>query len=90
MLKFQLNDLIIYDFSADFRILFGMWNSFVMSYPCAKSKHDMTINDGINCIFPIFLLCLFLDKRQKSQYNDAIINDVINFMQIFFIFKLIL
>ena len=48
-------------------------------------KHDMTINNRINCIFLVFwgVFCVFLDKRWKSQYDD-----VINFMQILFIFKL--
>ena len=31
MLKLQQYDVIVYDASADFRILFGMWNSFVIS-----------------------------------------------------------
>ena len=36
MLTFQqydviIYDVIIYDVSADFEILFGMWNSFVLS-----------------------------------------------------------
>ena len=89
MFKFQQ-----YDVTSDFIILFGMWNNFVISYPCAKFQHDMTINNGINYIFPGFCLVyfwinnrslrtIFLDKRQKSQCND-----VINFMQILFIFEL--
>ena len=48
MLKFQEYDVIIYDNSADLRTFFGMWNSIVLSYPCAKFHHDMIINDGIN------------------------------------------
>ena len=39
---------IIYDISADFGILFGMWNSIVPNYPCAKFHHDMAIDNGIN------------------------------------------
>ena len=66
MLNFQKYDVIIYDLSADFRILFGMWNSFVMSYPCAKFKHDMTINNGINCIFLLFVLCIFGQTTEVS------------------------
>ena len=31
MIKFQQYEVIIYDVSADFKILFGMWNSFVLS-----------------------------------------------------------
>ena len=31
MIKFQQYEVIIYDVSADFQILFGMWNSFVLS-----------------------------------------------------------
>ena len=30
-LKFQQYDIIIYDVSADFSILFGAWNSLVVS-----------------------------------------------------------
>ena len=88
MLKFQQYDVINYEVSADFRILFGMWNGFVMSYPCAKFQHGMTINNGINRIFLFFVLCI-LDKQKKFQYNGIIIYDVINFMR-FFIFKLTL
>ena len=75
MLKFQQYDLITHDISADFRILSGMWNSFVTSYPCSKFQHDMTINNGVYFIFPGFCFVYFFDKRQKSQWND-----VINFM----------
>ena len=42
----------------------------------------MTVNNGITRIF-MFLLGVSLDKRQRSQYNDVIIYDVISFMQIF-------
>ena len=87
MLRFQQYAVIIYDVSADFRILFGMWNDFVMSYPCTKFQHDITIRNIINCIF-LVLFSVFLEKGQKSQYNDFIIYDVINFMHVFFIFKL--
>ena len=59
MLKFQQYNVIIYDISADFRILFGMWNSYVMSYPCAKFQHDMTTGNGINCIFTVFCFVYF-------------------------------
>ena len=31
MLMFQQYDVIIFDVSADFEMLFGMWNSFVLS-----------------------------------------------------------
>ena len=79
MLKFQQYDVIIYDVRVDFEILFGMWKSFVISYPCTKFHNDITINDGITCIFHVFLFCVFLDRRQKFQYDD-----VINFMHICF------
>ena len=48
MLKFQQYHFIIYDISADFGILFGMWNSIVPNYPCAKFHYDMAIDNGIN------------------------------------------
>ena len=83
MLKFQQYDVIIYDVSVDFRGSFGMLNSLVMSYHCAKFQHDITVNDRITCIFHAFcfVYCVFFDKRQKSQYNN-----IINFMQIFYNF----
>ena len=28
-----------------------MWNSLVMNYLCEKFHHDMTINNGICCVF---------------------------------------
>ena len=42
-----------------------------------QNHHDMTISSGITCIFHGFFL-VFLDKRQRSQYNDFF-----NFMEIF-------
>ena len=81
-LRFQQHDLIIYDVSVDFGIFFGMWNSLVMSYFCAKFHHDPTIDNGINCIFHV--ICVFLDKWQRFQYNNVTIYDIINVMQIFF------
>ena len=45
MLKFQHDDVIIYDVSRDFGTLFGMWNRLAMSYPCAKFHCDRTINN---------------------------------------------
>ena len=30
-----------------------------MSYPCTKFQHGMTINKGINCIFPVFCFVYF-------------------------------
>ena len=65
MLKFKKYDVIIYDVSARFTLSFGMWNSFVMNYPCAKLKHDMTINKGINCIFSFFV-CIFGQTTEVS------------------------
>ena len=37
--------------------------------------------------FSCFSFCVCLDKQQRSQYNDVIIYEVINFMQIFFNIK---
>ena len=45
-LKFQQYDVIVFDVSADFEILCGMWSSLVTSYPFAKFDHDMKISDG--------------------------------------------
>ena len=59
MLKCQQYGVIIYDVSADFEILFGMWNSLVMSYPCEKFHHHMTINNGSNCILHMFCFVYF-------------------------------
>ena len=72
MLKFQKYDVIIYDVSADFRILFSIWNSFVMSYPCAKFKHDMTINNGINCTF-LVSFCVFLNNNRSLSIMMSLI-----------------
>ena len=54
LLESQQRDVIIYEARADFGILFSMWNSLIMSYPCAKFHHDITINNGINCICHAF------------------------------------
>ena len=89
MLKFQKYDVIIYDIGADFRILFGVWNSFVMSYPCAKFQHDMTIDNGINCIFTVFRYVYFwTNDRSLSIMPPLSMRSLI--LWNFFIFKLTL
>ena len=57
-LKFQRCDTIIYDVSVDFAI-FCMLISLVISYACVKFLDDMIINNGITCIFHVFLFCVF-------------------------------
>ena len=54
MLKFQHDDVIIYDISRDFEIVFDLWNRLVMSYPYSKFNYDMTINNRDACIFHVF------------------------------------
>ena len=76
--KFRKYDVIIYDVSVDFEILFDMWNSLVMSYACAKFHHDITINNGINCIFHGYFW-----TNDRGQYNDVIIHDVIKLYAFF-------
>ena len=66
-------DVIIYNFSADFRTLFGTWNSFAMSYRCAKFKHDMTNNNGINCIFPVFCFVYFWTNDRSLSIMTSVI-----------------
>ena len=53
-LKFQHDDVIISDVSEDFRIFFGMWNRFAMSYFCAKFCCDMTLIACNTCIFHVY------------------------------------
>ena len=65
MLKFQKYYVIIYDASTDFRILFGMWKSLIMSYSSAKFHNDMTIKSGINCIFHVFCFVYFWTKDRS-------------------------
>ena len=66
-IKFQQYDVIIYDVSADFRILFGMWISIVMSYSCAKFHHDITIILKELIVFFMFLvLCIFGQPTEVS------------------------
>ena len=48
-----------------------------MSYPCGKFDHDMTINNGISCIFKVVLFSACLDIRQRANYNDPINYDII-------------
>ena len=57
-LKFQNNDVIIFDVSGDFGIFFGMWNRLVMSYLCAKFCCDSTLitRNAFSCTF----FCIFL------------------------------
>ena len=45
MLKFQHYEVIIYDVSGDFGILFGLWNRLIMNYLCAKFHCDTSIID---------------------------------------------
>ena len=77
-LKFQKYDIIIYDISADFKILFGMWSSLVMSYHCAKFYHVMTITNGINCICFVYF---WTTDRGLSIMTSLSITSLI-FMQI--------
>ena len=72
MLKLQQYDVIIYDASEGLRILLGMWNSLVMSYPCAKFKHDMTINNGIKCIFPVFCFVYFWTNNKSLRIMTSL------------------
>ena len=75
-LKFQHNDVNIYDVSKDFGIFFGMQNRLLISYLCAKFYCDMTIITGDKCIFHVWFL-YFSTNRQMFQHNDVIIYDVI-------------
>ena len=77
--------LLTYDVSADFGILFGMWNRLVMSNPCAKCYHDMTTNNGIHCIFHACLFCVFWTNDRGLSKKTLltiiiIIYDVLGFM----------
>ena len=66
-IKFQQYGVIIFDVSADFEILFGMWNGIILCYPCAKFHHVMTINNGINWIFHVFcFVCFWTNERGLS------------------------
>ena len=82
MVKFQQYVVINYYVSADFLVLFAMWNSVVMSYPCVKFHHDMAIEIGYN----LHLFCVFLDNRQRSKYNDVMTSLIL--CPSFFIFEL--
>ena len=53
MLKIQEYDGIIWHICADFRISFGMWNSIVLNYPCARFHTDMAINNRITHLYRI-------------------------------------
>ena len=59
MLRFRHDDVSIYDVSGDLGNLFGLWNTLVMSYICAKFHCDTTI---ITCHTCIFHVCFFLQK----------------------------
>ena len=74
-LKFQHDDVIIYDVSGDFGILFGMWNRLVMCYLCAKFYFDTTMITCNRCIFHVCFF-YFSISRQRFHYNDVIIYDV--------------
>ena len=65
-LKFHEYDVIIYDVSIDFVILLGKRNDLVISYPCAKFQKDMTIKNGISCIYHVFFVCIFGQTREVS------------------------
>ena len=54
MFKFQHDDVITYDLSGDFIILFSMCIILVVNYPCAKFPEIATINKGDTCIFHVF------------------------------------
>ena len=68
ILKLKQYDLIIYDVSADFRILSGMWNIFVTSYPCSKFQHDMTLITE----FILFLFCVFLTNGRSLSVMTSL------------------
>ena len=89
MLKFHHDEVIIYDVRGYFRILFGMSNRLLMSYPCAKfhsdtppppGNYDTTIDDGDIWV----ALCMFKQNKRGREHNDAIFYDLIKFLEIFF------
>ena len=75
MLKFEHDDVIVFDVSGDFGIFFGMWNRLVMSYLCTKICCDTTLITCNTCIFNAYFLYCSSD-RQRFQRNDVIIYDV--------------
>ena len=79
-LKFQQYD-IIYDISADFEFLLACGIILYWATPVQNFTMIWPLMELIE--FFMFLFCVFLDKRQRSQYTD-----IINFMQFFFIFEL--
>ena len=72
--KFQQDNVFIYDVSIDFGILFNRWNRVIMSYPCTKFHFYTIINNGNF----VYLGDLFY-KRQRSQHNYVIIDDMSDF-----------
>ena len=64
-LKFQHDDVIIFDVIGDFGIFFGMWNRLVMSYLCAKFCCDTRLITCNTCIFHVYFL-YFSTNRQVS------------------------
>ena len=68
-LIFQQHDVIIYDIGVDFKILFALWNSLVMSYTCAKFHFDMM--ELLACFIRLF--CAYLDqggtKHGRSSFG---------------------
>ena len=58
MLKFQHDDVIISDVSADLGIFFGTWNRLAMSYLCTKFCCDTTLIACNTCIFHVYF-CIF-------------------------------
>ena len=81
--EFQHYDVIIYDVSEEFGILFSVWNSVVMSCPCAKCHCDMTINNGITCTFHVFCFVYFWTNDSGLSIMTSLI-----LYKFFFVFEL--
>ena len=65
---FQDNDVITYDISGVFRILFGLWNRLVMRYLCGKFHcHAIIINMYVIIAFFMYVFVFF----QKSTAVSA-------------------
>ena len=67
-LKFRPDDVIIYDVSGDFEILFSMWDRLVMSYvyTCAKFHCHPTI---ITCNTFIFHVCFLYFSQNDIGFR---------------------
>ena len=74
-LKFEHDDVIVFDVSGHFGIFFGMWNRLIMSYLCGKICCDTTLITFNTYIFNVYFL-YFSSDRQRFQRNDVIIYDV--------------